>query len=101
MPMPPGVVGHDPKYRSHQPATTPTLANKLLDRFGYKKGADGYRTLPDGKPLVLKLRHRGTAIDREHNELWKKSMDAIGIRMEFEIAQVRRQPQGGEGLPAA
>ena len=24
------------------------------------------------------------AIDREFNELWKKSMDAIGIRMEFE-----------------
>ena len=63
------------------------LANKLLDYFGYKKGADGYRTLPDGKPLVLRLATRSTAIDREFNELWKKSMDAIGIRMEFDISK--------------
>ena len=29
-------------------------ANALLDKFGYKKGADGYRTLPDGKPLTIR-----------------------------------------------
>ena len=55
MPIPHGVVGHDPDVPLAQPATIPMLANKLLDRFGYKKGADGYRTLPDGKPLVHPL----------------------------------------------
>ena len=86
MPIPPGAIGHDPKYRSIN-YYDPELANKLLDRFGYKKGADGYRTFPDGKPLVLKLATGSTAIEREQNELWKKSMDAIGLRMDFQISK--------------
>ena len=83
MPIPPGVVGHDPSYRSIN-QYDPVLANKLLDYFGYKKGTDGYRTLPDGKPLTIRQATGTAAIDREFSELWKKSMDAIGIRMEFE-----------------
>ena len=82
MPVPAGVVGHDPNYKPVDDYD-PELANKLLDRFGYKRGADGFRTLPDGKPLVIRQATQQTAIDREYNELWKKSMDAIGIRMEF------------------
>jgi ABC-type transport system substrate-binding protein len=82
MPVPFGVVGFDPRYRSIN-QYDPGLANKLLDHFGYKRGADGFRTLPDGKPLVIRQATGTAAIDREYNELWKKSMDAIGIRMEF------------------
>ena len=93
MPIPSGVVGYDPHYRSIN-QYDPVLANKLLDYFGYKKGADGYRTLPDGKPLVVRQATGTTAIDREFNELWKKSMDAIGIRMEFAARQVRRSAEG-------
>ena len=81
MPIPPGVVGHDPRYRSiirHDPA----LANRLLDYFGYKKGADGYRTLPDGRPLTVALTSEPQAISRDYDELWKKSLDAIGVRFE-------------------
>jgi ABC-type transport system substrate-binding protein len=86
MPIPVGVVGHDPNYRplnNHDPE----LANRLLDYFGYKKGADGYRNLPGGKPLVLRYATQTSAIDREFNELWKKSMDAIGIRIEFQAGK--------------
>jgi len=86
MPIPPGAIGHDPKYRSIN-YYDPELANKLLDRFGYKKGADGYRTFPDGKPLLLKLASGSTAIERDQNELWRKSMDAIGLRMDFQISK--------------
>ncbi len=86
MPIPPGAIGHDPKYRSLN-YYDPELANKLLDRFGYKKGADGYRTLPDGKPLILKLASGSTAIEREQNELWKKSMDVIGVHIDFQISK--------------
>jgi len=85
MPVPEGVVGHDPRYRSLN-QRDPELANRLLDRFGYKKGADGYRRTPDGKPLVVRYASSGSAVDREHNELWKKSMNAIGIHMEFDVA---------------
>jgi len=86
MPIPAGVVGHDPNYRSIN-RYDPELANKLLDYFGYKRGADGYRTLPDGKPLVLRQASGTSAIEREFNELWRKSMDAIGLRMEFDVGK--------------
>jgi ABC-type transport system substrate-binding protein len=86
MPIPAGVVGHDPSYRTINPYD-PELANKLLDRFGYKRGADGYRTLPDGKPLLLRFATGSSAIERDFNELWKKSMDVIGLRMQFDISK--------------
>ncbi|MEP6701628.1 MAG: ABC transporter substrate-binding protein [Betaproteobacteria bacterium] len=81
-PIPPGVVGYNPKYQPITKFDVP-LANRLLDRFGYKRGADGVRTLPDGKPLLLKMATETNAIDRDFNELWKKSMDRIGIAIEF------------------
>ena len=83
MPIPYGVVGFDPNYRNIN-QYDPVLANKLLDYFGYRKGPDGYRTLPDGKPLTLRQATGTAAIDREISELWKRSMDAIGIRIEFQ-----------------
>jgi ABC-type transport system substrate-binding protein len=86
MPIPAGVVGFDPTYRSIN-QYDPDLANKLLDHFKYTRGKDGYRTLPDGKPLLIVQASGTTAIEREFNELWRKSMDAIGIRMDFQIGK--------------
>jgi ABC-type transport system substrate-binding protein len=80
-PVPPGVVGYDPKYRSiirYEPA----LANKLLDYFGYKRGADGFRNNPDGSRLTIVRTSEPLAIMREFDELWKKSLDVIGLRFE-------------------
>ena len=82
MVIPPGVVGYDPQYRSSI-QYDPALANKLLDRFGYKPGADGWRTLPDGSPLVVNIRGDASSAQRLSDELWKKSLDAIRIRAEF------------------
>ncbi|MDR1529716.1 MAG: ABC transporter substrate-binding protein [Burkholderiales bacterium] len=82
MPIPAGVVGHDPRYRPLN-RYDPALANKLLDAFGYRKDKNGWRTLPDGSPLTLKLATGTTAIDRQFNELWKKAMDKIAVHIEF------------------
>jgi ABC-type transport system substrate-binding protein len=85
MAVPGGVVGHDPNYRSlirHDPE----LANKLLDYFGYKPGKDGWRTLPDGKPLVVRLSTEPSSTNRELDELWQKSLQAIGVRMDSVVA---------------
>jgi ABC-type transport system substrate-binding protein len=82
-PIPPGVAGHDPAYRTsikHDPAG----ANALLDKFGYKKGPDGWRTLPDGKPLVIRYASRPDTLGRQQDEMWKKAFDSIGIRMEVQ-----------------
>ena len=79
-PIPPGVAGYDPNYVNSIPYD-PRTANALLDRFGYKKGADGYRRMPDGKPLVI--RFSSTERDRPYDELMQRSLDSIAIRMEI------------------
>jgi ABC-type transport system substrate-binding protein len=80
-PIPPGVVGHIPNWKSSI-RYDPAGANALLDRFGYKRGADGYRTFPDGKPMVIKYAARPDTQNRQLEELVKKNYDAIGVRME-------------------
>jgi ABC-type transport system substrate-binding protein len=79
-PIPPGVAGHDPQYRSSI-THSPQAANALLDTFGYTKGADGYRTLPDGQPLTIRYSSTPTERDRQFDELMKRSLDSIGIRL--------------------
>jgi oligopeptide transport system substrate-binding protein len=82
-PIPPGVVGYDPTYRTSIPYD-PELANKLLDYFGYKRGLDGYRTWPDGRPLVWRYSSTPSSRDREIDELWQKSIERIGIRFQVD-----------------
>jgi ABC-type transport system substrate-binding protein len=53
-----------------------------VDRDG-----DGWRDMPDGTPLVLEYSTTPTAADRELNEIWKKNMDAIGIRIVFKTGK--------------
>ncbi len=80
-PIPPGVVGYDPNYKSLL-QYDPVLANKLLDKFGYKKGPDGWRTLPDGKPMLLRYTSRNEANGVLQAEMWRKTYTSIGIKME-------------------
>ena len=82
-PIPPGVAGHDAKFVSSIPYD-PRAANALLERYGYKKGPDGYRRQPDGQPLVIRYASSPTERDRQFDELTKRGMDAIGIRMEIQ-----------------
>jgi len=81
-PIPPGVAGHDPNYKSSI-RYDPRTANALLDKFGYKKGPDGYRTQPDGKPLVLQFWSIPIERDRQFDELMRRSLDAIGVRVDI------------------
>ena len=81
-PIPPGVAGHDPDYRSSI-AYHPRAANALLEKFGYRKGPDGYRRKPDGAPLVVRYSSTPAERDRQFDELMKRSLDAIGVRLEI------------------
>lgn len=82
-PIPPGVVGYDPHYRS--PVTfDPVLANRLLDYFGYRRGPDGFRNLPDGRPFTIRYASRPDSLGRQLDELWKQAFDRIAIRMEVQ-----------------
>ncbi|MGZ3183907.1 MAG: ABC transporter substrate-binding protein [Telluria sp.] len=80
-PIPPGVVGYDPDWRTLNPYN-PALANKLLDRFGYRKGKDGWRTQPDGAPLVIHYVSRAESNGVLMAEVWRKTFNTLGIHME-------------------
>ena len=81
MPIPRGVVGFNPDYRTANPYN-PDAANKLLDKFGFKRGADGWRSNPDGSPLVITLSSEPESRYRDQEDLWIKSLERIGIRMQ-------------------
>jgi ABC-type transport system substrate-binding protein len=81
-PLPPNVLGYDPAYRSPV-AYDPALANALLDRYGYRKAADGFRTQPDGKPLTLVMHSESSTVGRLRDELWRKNLNAIGLKVVF------------------
>jgi ABC-type transport system substrate-binding protein len=82
-PIPPPVKGHQPGLDLHVPYD-PAMARALLDKFGYiDRDGDGYRELPDGRPLTLMMGSSPSGRDRERDELWVRSMKAIGVRVDF------------------
>ena len=82
---PPGVVGHDPAV-PRKPRYDPSAARALLDRYGYRTGADGLRSAPDGTPVTLDILMRSVAISREIQTLFKKNLEAVGLRTKFTIS---------------
>ncbi len=87
-PYPPGVAGYENTFRTSANEYSPAKAKALLDMFGYVDcDNDGYREAPGCKPLVLKSNSTPTDRDKQVDELWRRSMDAIGIRIEFRKAK--------------
>jgi oligopeptide transport system substrate-binding protein len=83
-PIPPGAAGYDPNFHSIAIGYDPAKAKALLDLFGYiDRDGDGYRELPDGTPFVLEFGSPPTADFRDIDQIWKKSMDDIGINIKF------------------
>ena len=90
--VPPGTSGYDPTYKSEASEYSPARAKALLDMFGYvDRDGDGWRDLPDGSPLVLESSTLTDSIYRQFDEVMKKSMDAIGVRVVFRPAQFPEQ----------
>ncbi len=87
-PYSPGVAGWDPNFRTSAGEYNPAKAKALLDMFGYvDRDGDGWREMPDGSPLELKFNSTPTARDQQLDELWKRSMDDIGVRMSVRKAK--------------
>ena len=82
-PIPPNVAGYNPNIKERQ-RYDPAAAKALLDKFGYiDRDGDGWRDLPDGKPLKLVMGSDTSALLRQYDELWQRSLSAVGIRVEF------------------
>jgi ABC-type transport system substrate-binding protein len=83
-PVPPNVAGYDEAFRNPLLEYNPAKAKALLDQYGYvDRNGDGYRDLPDGTPFELEQPSAPTSLDRQYDELWKKSMNAVGINIRF------------------
>jgi len=83
----PFTSGYDPNYVSEMSEHSPARAKALLDLYGYvDRDGDGWREQPDGSPLLLVRASRSTFAERRANEVWKRSMDAVGLRIDFEIS---------------
>ena len=84
----PGGWGYDPAYKSANSDYDPARAKALLDLYGYvDRDGDGWRDLPDGRPLTLLYATQPDDSSRPYDELWKRNMDAIGVRLRLEKAQ--------------
>jgi oligopeptide transport system substrate-binding protein len=99
-PIPPDIAGYDPTLHTDAQLYDPALARALLDRFGYKdRDGDGYRETPDGKRLTIERWSTPNSASRESDELWKKNMDAIGIRIVVKkdrVPELRKMARQGK-----
>lgn len=79
----------------------PARANALLDMYGYRdRDGDGWRELPDGKPLVIDHATTPDQRAKSRNELWARAMKRIGVRMRFEpvdkLPELRDKAKNGK-----
>jgi len=84
----PFTSGYDPSMRSEFGDYDPARAKALLDLYGYKdREGDGWREMPDGSPLLLRVNTQADQRSRKIIEIFSKSMKALGIRVQVVVAQ--------------
>jgi ABC-type transport system substrate-binding protein len=110
-PVMPNTTSYDPDFRSEMGTFDRARAIALLDMYGYTdKNGDGWRDMPDGSPLALEYNTLGTSDYRELDEIVKKNLDAVGVKVNFRIgkwpeqlkaARAGKMQMWGVGLSAA
>jgi ABC-type transport system substrate-binding protein len=87
--VPPGAYGAPGEELAGPLAEyNPAKAKALLDIYGYvDRDGDGYREAPDGSKLVLQLASVPDSQGKQLDELWRKFMDRVGLRIEFRKAK--------------
>jgi ABC-type transport system substrate-binding protein len=84
-PIPPEVDGNIKDYKGFT-RYDPGVARALLDKFGYRdRDGDGWRELPDGKPLVLHFATEPDQTSRQYDELWQRSLASAGLKVDFHM----------------
>jgi ABC-type transport system substrate-binding protein len=86
--MMPNTVGYDPGFRSEMGEYNLARAKALLDLYGYvDRDGDGWREQPDGSPLVLEWASTPDQRARQRDELRRKDMALLGVRVNFAPAK--------------
>jgi len=87
-PAVPNTYAYDPAFKSENGEFNLARAKALLDLYGYvDKDGDGWRDLPDGSELVLKKSTQPDQQSRQLDDLWRRDMKALGVRIEFVAAK--------------
>ncbi len=80
----PHTYGYDPAFKSENSDYNVARAKALLDMYGWvDRNGDGWREQPDGQPLVLRKMTQANQQSRELDDLLRRDMKALGIRVEF------------------
>ena len=86
--VPPLTTGYRADLRTEMGTYSLARAKALLDVYGWvDRDGDGWRERPDGRPLRLEMATQSDQASRQLDELWKKNMDALGLRAVLKIAQ--------------
>ncbi len=84
--IPPDCYGADSTMVSEMSRSSPARAAALLELNGYiDRDRDGWREMPDGRPLELRIAFPQDQRSRRLSELWLKRMKAVGLRTRFEV----------------
>ncbi len=87
-PVSPLTYGYDPTFKSEMSEFNPARARALLDAFGYvDRNGDRWRERPDGQVLTLEMATQPDQLSRQLDEIWRKSMSAININIDFRAAK--------------
>jgi len=87
-PVAPHLAGYDSHFVSENSEYNLARAKALLDLFGYvDRDGDGWREMPDGSPLVLEWMTTPDQRARQRDELRRKDLDKLGIRIDFKPAK--------------
>ena len=83
-PSVPNTWSYDPAYKSEMGDYDLPRAKALLEMYGYiDRDGDGWREMPDGTPLLLKKHTQPDQLSRQLDDLWRRDMKALGVRIEF------------------
>jgi len=92
----------EPKLRSAWARFDVHEANRLLDLIGLSQGSDGFRQLPDGRPLEIIVENSGESTEQSDVlELIRDSWRRVGIKLFAKPSQLtlfRRRVFSGETL---
>lgn len=84
----PQTFGYRSDWRSEMSEHSPARSRALLDLYGWRDvDGDGWRERPDGSRLEVELHINPGDASRQFAEMWKKGMDAVGVRMKFSVGQ--------------
>jgi len=86
-PIAESIQGYDDKLKAFELKYDPAKAKAGLDGLGYKPGADGLRTTPDGKPFKPQLYTTNSSTHGKISTLLQAQFKAVGVDLQVKALE--------------